>query len=1837
MAEFKISRIRYTWKGEWSNGTSYQKDDVVSYSGSSYVCVRAHTSSLFESDQTYIDDPQNTDPTPAWVKMTEGYAWRNTWQPSTLYNPGEIVLYGGYLYLCIASHTSASDFNTNIASWEVYIDSINWTGEWDVSTTYGIGDLVRYSGIVYQCVEEHTSNSSSSIGLEADQEKWELYYESETYIDDWSTGVRYYVNDLVTYNGTLWVCVEGHTSGSDSDINFDTRYWNIKLPGFQYNSEWDASTAYTIGDVVKYGGYLFYSITNNYNRIPGSNIYQTEDYEGPLDWVVLSKGINFRGTWDSTSSYRVGDVVRRGGNLYVAILDTTADGSTTDYLDDSNWEIVDVGLNWRGYWDPDIPYAINDVVFYFGASYKCTVAHTSSLLITPNVIVTGFDIPFWERIADTVTEAGMTRPGDLLTFAPDPETGVVANINVGIGDPGQVVTIADTETVIYKDYAQINRVFYVALHGVDDLIDSQRGLSPFKPWRTVRFAAEQADDDFAGTTTISVDTGIYEEVLPIIVPARTVVLGSELRSTTIKPKPANENLATDSSYSIAALTRINNIIESVLFGIELIPPKTPSNPLEPTVLPLSVDLATAIQIQDLIDDIQNYINFFLNSTGENPTLVGTNEASTDSNRINAVAVLTANTEFLAEEAAAFIAETYPDYDFDPELCKKDIRNYISAWKYDIIYTGNYKSLLAARYYKNAVLGSLEEDMFYCRDTTGVRNCTLAGLTGSLSPAGVFDVFQRPTGGAYCSLDPGWGPDDERCWIINRSPYIQGVTTLGTACIGQKIDGTLHNGGTKSIVSNDFTQVISDGIGAWVNADGRAELVSVFTYYAQVGYYTTDGGIIRATNGNCSYGTYGAIAEGFNANEVLNSATVNNRDTEASVSQVVAGDFSNEILIVEWENAGQNYTQATGEVVGSGVNAEVKFEDFRDNAVFEALLQDSTPDDEVVQTIGGSGYAIVQNNAQVALNLAEAEVSIRLAANDESIEQQIVGKRIVITSGTGTGQYGIVTAFNDLSKLLNVSKETTGEPGWDHLVPGTPPVRFDNTTAYRIEPRVIFSEPETTITSQDAIVTNNWVNSVYGETYEEYNNIASEAGSGSTIDVSASVANFNVVKNGRTYEVEIVEDDTGAGYAVGDELTIDGSLLGGVSEIHDLTITVTEVSDDSTNSIIDFTTSGIGASGRFVIIPSAGSAAIYSGDGNTWGSSNLPEADDWSAIAAGNNRFVAVKRNSTTGAYSRDGINWEAITLPAARNWDSIIFADDIFLAVASDQNAAAYSTNGITWQAESIPTAGDSSFDEFVDVAYGKNKLVLLANTGNNVVIGEYDSSTQSFTWTSSIMDVIGDSSQRDWISIAYGNNRFVAISTQGDGAYSFDGSVWYPQTMPSQDGSTAHNWKQIRYGQGLFFAVGDTGARDIAGDPSTSPTTFAATSPDGIYWTPITLNEEYNWTTVTFGNPYVFADDSTVGLNTPMWIVAADNQSTINKIQTGTKALGRVEVISGVIQELKLWDPGSGYRNLPTVTIVDPVVSTEAEVEPRVADGVLANPSWINRGLGYRTRNTRVEISGDGFADVIPVGKFITIEDLTFLPGPGTQLLLAGRDDFFSVQTIEELPSTNGIKLKLRISPELRIRDRIEHGTSLQLRAGYSQCRITGHDFLDVGTGNFEETNYPELYKSGLVDNAQENEVEEIDGGRVFYTSTDQSGNFRAGELFAVEQATGIVTISSDFFDFSGLSELRLGGIRVGGTGAVIREFSTDPTFTEDSNNIVPTQRAIAAYLESRLSIGGSEIATASFIAGTVRVGPDFIGSAAGLTILFPNHTDFSGASAGISGSILAQNMFFKSFETMM
>jgi len=1876
MAEYKISRIRYTWRNTWSASASYNKDDVVRYGGTTWICVRKHTSSVFQTDQEYLANPGDSDFTPAWIKMTEGRAFRGEWAQSTVYAEGDLILYGGVLYIVNVGHTSGSTFSANAAKTADYISSIAWEEAWQADTRYGVGDVVQYNGILYRCIVEHTSGTVTD-GIEVGNydlvddssgELWEVYYEGISYAGDWATSTRYRKNDLVKYGGSIFRCTAGHTSGASLSIeNFV-----IEFPGNSFNGSWAENVYYAEGDVVRHGGYTYRANITNVNANPSLSFIA--DPNPAPEWSVIIKATNLRGDWSADESYKTGDLVRRGGNLYVALLDTdvTADGSTLDYLDASNWELVVKGSDWKSSWDAGNEYEIGDLVDFIGSVYRCNTYHESSNDNYPGDNGSGFT--FWDLVLLAGDNVGLRKQGDLLTYdlsrrdAGDGSTLGPTNVEIGLDD--QVVQVEASGSVGYNTWGNIAKFVYVAPDGVDDHFDSNRGINPFKPYKTVKFACEQVEKRSETTLTkIFVAAGIYDEVLPIIIPAGTAVQGAELRSTTVRP---NKSLLPTSDLAIRldALDHFSDIIQNVLKLTAITP--TPGNTVTQNIsteglTPVSfdppryvgdddisgdeifddfVDDATPVSIQDKIQDIIAYINFRIASTGSDPTVTGTNTADTGLVIRNARIILERNKQFIATEIEKFISLTHPEY--TAELCalvNANMLNLVDAFVYDIYWTGNYKSLYEARRYTNTVQGSELDDMFYCRNSTGVRDMTTKGLNGTLNPPNVFELYRRPTGGAFVSLDPGWGPDDNKTWITTRSPYIQNVTTFGDNCVGQKIDGSLHNGGNKSIVSNDFTQVCSDGIGAWVLNNGRAELVSVFTYYAQIGMFAERGGVIRATNGNSSYGDYGSVADGNDPTETPKFAEVNTRTEDAKVDSAFAGEVNDEILILEYSHAGENYSQADYIFQGAGVNASVVHEEIRDDAVFQALVKNAPGDPG--GTEGAGGYTTLGNNAQVG-----TPTTLTLATNDNSEEADILTLRLIITSGKGAGQYGYVTAYNPISKVCSVSRETDNQPGWDHIIPGTPiqeQLFTDNT--YRFEPRPIFSDPGFSTTNITLPITQSWNDVVYGETQETYNNVAGAAGTGETIDVTPVAATFNVSKIGRKYEVTIVE--AGAGYAAGQELVIKGSEVGGVDDEHDIVITVRTVSDDSTNSIVTWDYVGTAQSGRFVGTGLTSNAFVYSLDGETWETSTLPTGTGVTHAAAGNNRFVVIRKGSDQAANSSTGTGFSARTLPVTGQWTGITFGDfggaygerGVFLAVAEDGDKAVYSTDGgVTWSQTTLPDIGDSSFNQWVDVAYGKGKFVAVCNSGNFAAVGEYNSTTDTWSWNTTIMDVIADSSVKDWQSIAYGNNRWVAVSSTGDVAYSLDSDNWYPATMPTQDGSTAHFWKKIRYGQGVFFAVGSTGEREIAADPAAAESTFVATSYGGNYWESKELETAGDYGAVGFGNPDITLGDSTTQSNsTGTWIVLTEGSSNIGqKVYTGCTTRGRIITEGGNLKTVRLWEPGSGYiTGGPTLTIDDPGNTIDAYVEIRKGDAVLAQPGWVNRGQGYRTSSTTVEVLGDGFADIIPNGQNVTVSGLELIPGPGAQFRFRGETDrFFTVQAVlneDPNPAPDGtLTATFRVSPKVDLNDFFENTSQIEIRERYSQVRITGHDFLDVGTGNFTETNYPDIYSEGRAFTyAPENEVYETDGGRVFYTSTDQNGNFRCGELFAVEQATGIVTISADFFDFQGLTELALGGVRLGGSGTVVREFSTDPLFTQDSNNVIPTQRAIKSYLQNRLNVGGSDLLTASFIAGTVKVGPGEINNVAGIRNNFPKLMKFEGAEAGIKGSILAQTMFFKSFNT--
>jgi len=115
MADFKLGRLKFVWKGEWTTTTTYVKDDIVEYNGQGWVCEVPHISAGFPADRD----------SGKWTKMSEGFSWKGAWNSGTAYQKNAVVSYLSSAWI------SVSDNNTNNpplvlpatvnSNWQLYV------------------------------------------------------------------------------------------------------------------------------------------------------------------------------------------------------------------------------------------------------------------------------------------------------------------------------------------------------------------------------------------------------------------------------------------------------------------------------------------------------------------------------------------------------------------------------------------------------------------------------------------------------------------------------------------------------------------------------------------------------------------------------------------------------------------------------------------------------------------------------------------------------------------------------------------------------------------------------------------------------------------------------------------------------------------------------------------------------------------------------------------------------------------------------------------------------------------------------------------------------------------------------------------------------------------------------------------------------------------------------------------------------------------------------------------------------------------------------------------------------------------------------------------------------------------------------------------------------------------------------------------------------------------------------------------------------------------------------------------------------------------------------------
>ena len=1308
-----------------------------------------------------------------------------------------------------------------------------------------------------------------------------------TWKGNWAQTTTYNKDDVVKYGPSVYVCIDAHTSASVFANN--AAKFEIMAEGLENAGTWNQSTLYKKGQTVSYGGAVYIALQESTNQNP---------YDVPGYWAKFVDGQQFEGDWNSGTNYQKGDIVRYGGYAYVAKQNTVLNTPTNA----TYWDVYIKGFEWIGQWNAVTQYKPGDTVEDGGHRFVVKEGQTPLGISTSNTTA-------WRKILDGLLWRGdwlsqsVYRPGEVVKFGGKVYTctsetngnnpSVSSDFDLFVDGIRWRSTYSNSNSYSAGDVVRLGGRTYICIESYDN-----DGSTNPEPPNTDYW--QLFTDGFAWKGAW--DVGTEYEIGDVVEYAQSSYVS--LTADNVGTTPGTDvNI-----WALMAQGDSNAVLTTqgdIIFRDATQTTRLPVGP--------SGSFLTVKNGQPSWGHLTPQNDYFVSPQGDD-----TNDGRTPTTSWKTIKHATEQTFSLGQCRINVSSGTYS------EQCPIRVGR-------SVVLEGNGLGAVTVQpdttndngfgtgISDDGSTPNANSEVFHMNNGCRMRNF-------------VFRNFS--TGSVIVSLDPGTGPDDTSVWITSQSPYVQNCTSFTPGGTGFKIDGGLHNGGYKSMVANDWTQINSDGVGIHVLNDGRTEIVSCFTYYCNIGYLAESGGKIRGIVGNNSYGEYGAVARGFSQSE----------------------------------------TPLTGQL----------------------QLDDKTID------------SVIQLGT---------DVHVFTSYRDS------VGNRFFVghTGPTGTD---VSSTFDNTASYPFVCKfNSAGSLDWIYTYETT------------------FGAIHSAVELSDRIYCG-------GVLYD------GGANKGFILSISKAGEIQWQKTIGDTTEISDLTTDGNNLYAVGTHSTTGSSVMKlNPAGIEQWSRTI-EYNDSSVQNTL------VASSACFAGAPTT-SVDTYALAGDTTAENNLYIASYDSAA----NQAV-VTRLSSTGAYVDNYIygdvrinklrldtgNGDGIYLMAAGYYDPAG-------AVTKTPLAFRLSVDGtVQWQLQ-FPNGSEN----------GELKDVL--PFGNDVYVAGYTNEGTNNN-----------------------NNGFMARLTS--------------------NGSTTWTYKV------------DNGTNNIA------------------------LNG-------------VMLD----GVNVIAAGIEQGNSVIVNVQRDTNNLLGTVTSGSYTFAQ---------FLTTPTT---DTVVTKQDEdvTSTNITLGVTDTTLTLNQ-TPSQTRT--VVATRSGYAG-IGTGVLFSVDGLSRSPKDGSVLQIAGDSETYFVIGVNNFDETAGTA-QIQIDPAIPSNKTPNDNTALTFREAYSQVRMSGHDFLDIGTGGFADTNYPVIISSDYTQQPDQNrETLSENGGRVFYVTTDQDGNFRVGDYFKVEQATGRATLSSEEFDLAGLNELQLGSITAGKQGATINEFSTDGTFADNSDSSVPTEKAVKTYVDGK--VAGS---------GTIKVG---------------------------------------------
>ena len=798
MAEFRLGRLKFNWRSDWTASTAYVIDDIVKYGANTYVCKTNHTSASNEN-LFYSQDITNN-----WTLHTEGITHKGNWQATYWYKVNDIFKYGNTQYRVTTGFTSGATFdeaasNTHIVE---YLQSFNYEDTWDSATQYQDGDVVTYGGYTYVS-KGIQSNKIPPYNLLND---WDIITTGFNVVGEWNSSTDYKQGDVALYGGYSYVAI---STSVNSIPSTQTANWSLVSKGLAWKGNWDSSVKYELGDAVKRlsNSYIGIATNGSINQDPSTDTNSTY-------WSMLAEGAanNVMTTSGDMVYYTTG----------AARLPKGTNGQTLTISTDGlpNWENNSVThpVYYVTEEGKDTNDGSNISRSFHSVRHACSVAEGPASIYVkagnyaeqlPIIVPEGVSI-----VGDNLRTSKI-KPG--VHYTHTFISGVTNSITADSGGPftassGTTYDSTTGDLVITIGTHSLTTSNTIAISG-----------------NSLTFTCSQDNHSTQHTYPRPKDPVYDVSAIPI-----TAVTGS-----TITVNVGKGNASRHQDLVLASAPTTVSYGSSIFNGAGT----------KCAVILDSDYSEKQIQIRNLSGGEWTTSDTWENGgTDINITSVETriNEHSTMFQLSNATMLKDILMEGMSGFTPAGIVTTITCSIAGSKVTGSDL----------------FPDLVGTTVTGSGVSTGTKVSGFIDESTLEVDKIQTLGATALTFTAQQYDPNNAHVKGVFCALNPESrvikSPYVSNC----SAKSVKGIGAIVDGGVHRQfVDGTATPS-NKSIVFDSFTNIHDEGMAFWITDGAVAETVSCFTYYNHISYAATRGGRLRSLVGNSSWGKYGVVSSGF---------------------------------------------------------------------------------------------------------------------------------------------------------------------------------------------------------------------------------------------------------------------------------------------------------------------------------------------------------------------------------------------------------------------------------------------------------------------------------------------------------------------------------------------------------------------------------------------------------------------------------------------------------------------------------------------------------------------------------------------------------------------------------------------------------------------------------------------------------------------------------------------------------------------------------------------------------------------------------------------------------------